>query len=199
MPGTVAKPTVEPPVPPSGTTLFEDDFSNPLSGWSVATTADGTMGYDGGVYRFVVNTPTFNFWSVPQKKFTDVRIEVDTAKLGGPDSNRAGIICRANGDKFYFFVISSDGYFGVGRADGNQSILLGQAQMASSTNIHTGLAINHLRADCFGNTLAFYVNGFPLAQVQDSTLTSGDVGLIAGTFDVPGVDVIFDKFIVLQP
>ena len=36
-------------------------------------------------------------------------------------------------------------------------------------------------------------------KVQDSTLRAGDVGLIAGTFAQPGVDIIFDNFVVLQP
>ncbi|NJN80226.1 MAG: hypothetical protein HC797_07025, partial [Anaerolineales bacterium] len=44
-----------------------------------------------------------------------------------------------------------------------------------------------------------YVNGFQVAQAQDSTLTSGDVGILAGTFDTPGVDIVFDNFVVLQP
>ena len=68
-----------------------------------------------------------------------------------------------------------------------------------SANINMGMAINHLRADCIGNTLTFYVNGFPISQVNDATLTSGEVGLLAGTFDEGGVDIIFDQFIVLQP
>jgi len=71
--------------------------------------------------------------------------------------------------------------------------------MRADSNIKTGLAVNHLRADCMGNTLTFYVNGFQLAQVQDSTLASGDIGLLAGTFAQPGVDVVFDNFVVLQP
>jgi len=201
--GSSNKPTVEPPIPASGTVLFQDDFSNPTSGWDQVSAPGGTMNYDSGVYRILVTTPTFNFWSTPGRQFTDTRVEVDTAKFGGPDNNRAGLICRYqnadNTPKYYFFVISSDGYFGVGKTNGPQAILLGQNAMALSTNIHTGMAVNHLRADCAGNILSFYINGFPVAQVTDSELASGDVGLVAGTFDQVGVDIIFDKFIVMQP
>jgi hypothetical protein len=35
--------------------------------------------------------------------------------------------------------------------------------------------------------------------VQDATLNAGDVGLLAGTFDQPGVDAIFDNFVALKP
>jgi hypothetical protein len=199
----ISGPTVEPPVPASGTVLFQDDFSNPLSGWDHVSSSGGTMDYDGGVYRFLINNSHFNYWSTPGKQYADVRIEVDTAKLEGPDSNRAGIVCRFQNvegiPNFYFFAISSDGYYAVGRTRGLETVLLGQDQMAMSTNINTGMAINHLRADCIGNTLTFYVNGFPVSQVNDATLTSGEVGLLAGTFDPGGVDIIFDQFIVMQP
>lgn len=193
----------QPPAAPtsaaSGAVLFQDDFSNPLSGWDHVSTPGGIMDYDSGVYRFLINAQNFNYWATPGRRFTDTRVEVDTAKLAGPDSNRAGIVCRLNGEQFYFFVISSDGYYAVGRTNGLESYLLGQDQMALSTNIKTGVAINHLRADCVGSTLSFYVNGFLVAQVNDSTLISGEVGLLAGTFDEGGTDIIFDQFIVLQP
>ena len=71
--------------------------------------------------------------------------------------------------------------------------------MQRSDQIKTGADVNNLRADCNGDTLAFYVNGFKLAEVQDSTLTHGDLGLLAGTFDQPGVDIVFDNFVVLKP
>lgn len=195
----ISGPTVEPPVPASGSVLFQDDFSNMTSGWDHVASPGGTMDYDSGVYRFLVNAPHFNYWSTPGKQFADVRIEVDVAKLEGPDSNRAGIVCRLSGEQFYFFVISSDGYYAVGRTNGLESFLLGQDQMTPSPNINMGMAINHLRADCAGNTLTFYVNGFPISQVTDSTLASGEVGLLAGTFNEGNVDIIFDQFIVMQP
>jgi hypothetical protein len=201
----ISGPTVEPPVPASGTVLFQDDFENPLSGWDKASNPDGIMNYDGGVYRILVDTPKTNFWSTPGKVFTDTRIEVDAAKFGGPDSNRAGIICRFDGAQYYFFVISSDGYFGVGRllrnADNSSLVTLFNLsqQMERSDYIKTGVAVNHLRADCVGNTLTFFVNGFQVKQVTDAQLTSGRVGLTAGTFAEGGADIIFDKFIVMQP
>ena len=71
--------------------------------------------------------------------------------------------------------------------------------MQYSGKIKTGAAVNHLRADCNGDTLTFYINGFKIAEARDSTLTHGDVGLLAGTFDQPGVDVIFDNFVVMKP
>lgn len=185
--------------PASGTVLFQDDFSTQTTGWDRMLVNEGVMDFDSGGYRILVNALQTNFWTTPSLKFTDTRIEVDTGKLAGPDENRIGLLCRFNGKDYYFFIMTSDGFYGMGLFKDGQATLLGQSEMLFSENIHKGLAINHLRADCAGQTLTFYVNGFQLAQAQDATLTSGDVGMLAGTFSTAGVDVVFDNFVVLQP
>jgi hypothetical protein len=192
-------PILETPAKPSGTVLFQDDFSKPTTGWDRLQATEGIMDYDGGGYRMLVNSLQMNFWSTPRLDLSDARIEVDSGKLAGPDENRIGLVCRFNGTDYYFFLISSDGFYGIGVFTGGKGVLLGQNEMQASSNIKVGLAVNHLRADCVGNTLTFYVNGFQVAQAQDATLAKGDVGLLAGTFGTPGVDVVFDNFVVLQP
>ncbi len=187
------------PSTPSGTVLFHDDFSSPASGWDRTKYAEGIMDYYNGGYRILVNALQANFWSTPRKDFTDVRIEVDAGRLAGPDQNRIGVICRSDGSSYYFFIIGSDGFYGLGLFQNGKATLLGQNQMQSNPNIITGTAINHLRADCNGEDLAFYVNGYLVEDVHDPTLKHGDVGVLAGTFDQPGVDVVFDNFLVLQP
>ncbi len=184
---------------PSGSVLFQDDFAQQTTGWDRMLVNEGVMDYDSGGYRILVNALQTNFWSTPDKNFIDTRIEVDTGKLAGPDENRIGLLCRFNGKDYYFFIITSDGFYGVGLFKDGQATLLGQSEMLPSANINKGLAINHLRADCAGTMLTFYVNGFQIAQTQDVNLVSGDVGIIAGTFATSGVDIIFDNFVVLQP
>lgn len=195
----ISGPTVEPAVPASGTVLLQDSFDNAASGWDHANDFSGIMDYDNGVYRIQVNMGNTNMWATPSRTFTDARIEVDVVKIGGPETNRAGIVCRVNGYDLYFFIITNNGYYAVGKTINRQSTLLGQTAFAQSNAIKTGLAINHLRADCAGPTLSFYVNGFLVSQVNDSTLKTGEVGVTVGTFDEAGVDMVFDEFIVLQP
>jgi hypothetical protein len=191
--------TQQPQALPSGSVLFQDDFSQQNATWDRMLVNEGIMDYDSGGYRILVNALQTNFWSTPSQNFVDVRIEADTGKLAGPDENRIGLLCRFNGKDYYFFIISSDGFYGMGLFKDGQATLLGQSEMLSSANINQGLAINHLRADCAGQTLTFYVNGFQITQAQDTTLTSGDVGLLAGTFETVGVDIVFDNFVVLAP
>ena len=182
-----------------GDTLFYDDFTNPASGWNRFASTEGTMDYDGSGYRFLVNAIQTNFWATPGKSFGDVRLEVDVAKLRGPDENRIGLLCRYREENYYFFMVSSDGFYTIGKYIAGNAIQLGQSEMQQSETINTGLAVNHLRADCIGSTLTFYINGNFVAQAQDIDLVEGDIGLLAGTFSETGVDVIFDNFVVLQP
>jgi len=180
--------------------LFQDDFSDPQSGWDQVRTADGITDYEDGIYRITVNTPNQDVWANPGKSFTDVHIEVEATKQGGPDDNDFGVICRyQNTDNFYFFIISSDGYYGIGKVQDGSQQLLGMENMEQSDAIYQGQASNRIAAECQGDQLTLWANGTKLFTIQDADFPSGDVGLMAGTFDTPGTDIAFDNFIVTQP
>ena len=191
-------PTPATPLAPSGTVLFQDEFDASTTGWDRFANDGGIMDYFEGGFRILVQHPGLNFWSTPQKKYGDVRIEADALKLAGPDENRMGLMCRYQGGNYYFFIISNDGYYAIGKFIKGQTTLLGQSEMQSSALIQPN-AVNHLRADCIGNNLTFYLNFNQITVVQDAELSSGDVGLLAGSFSQPGVDVSFDNFVVMQP
>jgi hypothetical protein len=184
----------------SGDILFMDNFSAPSSGWTQADNPKGVMGYDGGALRMLVLAANYDLWSHPGQVFHDVRVEVDVTRLEGPLENRFGLVCRyRDGRDFYFFIISSDGYYAIGKVRQGERALLGQAMMAYSPVIVPGMGPNHLRFDCIGKSLTGYVNGQTVAATQDADLAGGDVGLLAGSFNTPGVDVAFDNFVVQKP
>jgi len=181
-----------------GDILYQEQFENNTTGWARISNDNGIMDYDGGGYRILVRQPKLNVWSTSEKDFGDVRIEADVIRLHGPDENRMGLICRYRGGDYYFFVISNDGYYVIGKFIGGLTLLLGQNEMQASEAIQTG-TMNHLRADCIGDRLTFYINFTEVASATDTDFPGGDVGLVAGAFAEPGVDVLFDNFVVLQP
>ena len=186
------------PATPSGTILFQDTFENNASGWDRLANDGGIMDYDSGGFRILIRQPNMNYWSTPEKNFGDVRVEADVTRLNGPEENRAGVICRYQNGDYYFFIISNDGFYGIGKFIGGQTLLLGQTVMQPSDLILKD-GINHVRADCVGNTLTLYVNFTQVASVQDSDFATGDVGVVAGAFTQPGVDVLFQNFVAMQP
>jgi hypothetical protein len=180
--------------------LFQDDFSDTSSGWDRVNVDEGVTDYVDGSYRIFVNTDSTDVWANPGLNFTDTIIEVEAEKVGGPDDNDFGVICRyEDTNNFYFFILSSDGYYGVGRVVDGVQELLGEAELMPSDDIQTGNVTNNIKADCVGSTLTLYANGVQLISIEDTAFTSGDVGLLAGTFDTPGTDIYFDNFVVRQP
>ena len=162
--------------------------------------ANGSEDYVAGSYLILVNSPRYNLWAVPGRTFNDVRIEVDATQLAGPEANRIGIVCRyRNPQDYYFFIISSDGYYAIGKTLDGMATLLGQNTMAYSNAIIQGKGPNHIRFDCIGGSLTGYVNGQALAGTSDADLQSGDAGFVAGTFDTPGVAIAFNNFRVIKP
>lgn len=180
-----------------GDVLYQENFSNNASGWDRVLNEGGIMDYDSGGFRILVRQPKMNFWSTPGGDYGDVRVEADVTRLDGPEENRAGLMCRYQNGNYYFFIISNDGFYAIGKFSGGIAVLLGAASMQSTDLIEAD--VNHLRADCVGNTLSFYVNFNPVAQVQDVDFGTGGVGVLAGAFNEPGVDVLFQNFVVMQP
>jgi hypothetical protein len=184
----------------SGGILFKDDFSDPNSGWMQGADEFGKTEYSGGGFRILVTSDVTAKLSIPRLLFADVIIEVDASKVAGPDDNDYGVICRYQDENnFYFFEISSDGYYSIGKYKDDQLVLIGMEKMQTSDYIYQGQATNHLRAACVGSNLSLMVNGHLLAEVEDGDYSMGDVGLIAGTFETPGVDILFDNFKVFKP
>ncbi len=182
-----------------GGILLQDDFSQPSGMWPVGSADLGATSYYQGAYRVQVNAPNADFRAVAGKKYYNVRLDVLAGKFGGPDANRIGLICRyLDAGNFYFFVMTSDGFFAVGKMLNGESMLLGSDAFEPTLAIHTGMNINNLRAECVGSTLRFYINDTLVSEVQDTAFTAGDVGFLAGTFDMPGADIVFDDFLVVK-
>ncbi len=189
----------EPPSLPANV-LFQDDFSDSSSGWDQVSVAEGITDYENGHYRIFINTEDTDIWANPGLNFTDVVVEVDAQKVGGPDDNNFGIICRYQDlGNFYFFIISSDGFYGIGKYDNSEWTMLNADQMYPTEDVNQGNASNHIRADCVGTHLVLYANNVKLAEIEDTSFSSGDVGLLAGTLAEVGVDIQFDNLVVKKP
>lgn len=182
---------------PDDGSLFSDDFSDPTTGWYSNGDPASPTYYDNGGYRVVMTQANGAVWAMPGRLFTDIRIEVTASKQGGDDDNFFGVMCRVQGTtdsaSFYVLMISSDGYFGIGkRVNGGALELVDQEKMLFSSKITRGDATNKITAICDGNRLSLYVNDELLVEVNDDDLANGQIGLMAGTFDVSGTNILFD-------
>ena len=186
----------------SGTVLFQDDFSKPANGWTVAKTDYAEFGYADGEYRIVLNKADFNTYSIlPKQKFDNVSLEVDARLVSGPANGVFGILCRAEADeqtasKAYIFAIRADGVYGILKRT-SPSFWDAIAFGSGSKVIKPGNATNHLRADCSGGKLTFYINGEKVLEKSDTSFSGGFVGFAVTTQPKSEpMEVRFDNFAV---
>lgn len=200
------------PAQPSGTpapagVLFQDDFSNPTTGWDSHTGADVTTDYDHGQYLIAVEQPSVDVWAQPGLDLTDVALQVQAQYSAGPANNEYGVMCRyqRSGDgksSFYFFFISTDGYYALGivASDVRKILSPSEGSPQPTTAIKPQAdATNELSATCQGSHLALTVNGTKVGEFTDDTLKHGDIGLVAGTYDEGGVKIHFDNLVARKP
>lgn len=181
--------------------VFQDDFSDIHSGWDQVDAPDYSTNYYQGAYRILVNTEMSDSWANPPKlSLGNVRVEVEATKNGGPDDNDFGLMCRyLDIDRYYYAVVSSDGYFGIIKSTSESTEILGRDSLEYSDVIKQGTATNHIRFDCVGDELTLYINEQLLDQQTDGEYATGNVGLIAGSYNTPGTDILFDNFRVYAP
>lgn len=186
--------------PKPGDVLYVDDFDKTDSGWNRQSDADAITDYADGEYQIEIAAPNLNVWSVAGPQLTDAIIDVTARTAAGPDNNLFGLICRYQDDlNFYFLVISADSYYGIGKYRDGESILLNSNVYEYSDKILPGPATHHITAACIGDALTLAVNGTQLAQTRDMDFKTGKLGLIAGSFGEPDVDVHFENLIATQP
>jgi hypothetical protein len=133
-------------------------------------------------------------WAPAGKNYRDVRIEVDVTRTAGPLVGDVGVICRLqDADNFYAFLVSADGYYSILRfVDGFES-LVGMEERMPSDTIRRGNVKNHIRVECSGSMLRLYANDNLLIETADTTLQNGDVAVVVGTLENPGVDALFNN------
>jgi len=181
------------PAPDSGTPFsYEDDFSDPESGWPESG-GSTVREYTGGEYRIMVGATGYTSWASGGAFFTDVDVDV---RVRGEDvgaSQAYGLLFRFQDNaNFYGFLIDPEAgdYALYVREDGSWSVIAG---WTVSSAVRTGENSNRLRAVCQGSQITLYANGQQLTTVTDTTFTRGKLGLLVTNFsDASGADAYFD-------
>jgi hypothetical protein len=190
----------------STNSLFQDNFVNSCVGWEIPdventnpTGKPPTLSCGKGLFLRQPDPHKVD-WVVPHKNWENVVIEVDATIVSGVAESDHGVLCRLN-DKgqFYMFTISGDGQYAVWRRNGINDFTK-MTENTYSNSIHPQGQTNHIKAVCNDVTLAFYVNGVKLIQINTGKdILSGDVGLIVGTRSSGDLVVRYDNFKVTSP
>ncbi len=178
--------------------VYDDDFSNPSSGWDDAFDRYTTKQYGNNKYYIEITTSNLVAWGLANRKVADFRIQVHAAQEEGPNNNGYGILFRfQDRDNFYRFDISGDGFFLLSKFYNGEWVTL--VPWTASSAINVGQATNLMTVEAVGSQVRVYANDTLLAEVDDDTLTEGNFGFFASTFSEPNLTVSFDDILLWTP
>jgi hypothetical protein len=189
-------PEVVLPTLASNAVLFQDDFSNPKSGWDRASQGGNSTDYADGKYRITLSTPQQDIWANPYQYFDqDITVAVDAWQNTSTVQAAYGIICGYNDvNNFFALTIGSGGYVEIFRYQQGKRLTLYSAENQPGIDSEH----NHLEVMCAANQLSLWINGNIVAEVEVTEFTYGDVGLIVSSFDEADVEILFDNLIVRE-
>jgi len=178
--------------------LYYEDFSSNSSSLKEWDQSDSAGYHENGTYVIEVLVPNMFYWSNLGDSYSDFVVDVDTVKRGGSDDNHFGLVLRyQDSDNFYMFNVSSDGMYSFGYYEDDEWTAI--VKWTDSSVINQGdNSRNHLTVEAVGDTFTLMVNGQVLETVQDSTFSSGDIGMYAGSIDDPGTKIAFDNLAIYE-
>jgi len=182
-----------PTFPPGPILLLADDFSDPTSGFTVGSDADGGVEYSDGSLRFTVLTSGVRWYSYSARvEEQDLEIEASAQLLSGPSLSELAILCRWSGvGDFTALAVRRDGAVGIWQVSGGVTTWLLDWTEAPGFVVRPGEPFR-LRATCRGPDLGLAVNDVVLATATDPQPTVGDVALMAGVGEPGELVVLFD-------
>lgn len=192
--------------PIASNVIFQDDFSDPASGWDVFEDELTRGVYQDGAYLLGVDggfNVTGDIHTSTQELSTlgDVHIEVTAQPIAGGRSAVYGLVCRAaTPTSFYYFLIEGDGTYYIGESNEDSS---NDFDTGTSPAVIEG-GPNRIVAECVdgpeGVTLRMFVNGIAVNTVIDSDepLGPGGTGFRVESKQVD-VEVAFDEYLVTTP
>jgi hypothetical protein len=175
--------------------LMMESFSSDDGTWNTGVWKDNA-GEDviaDGEYRMNIIKDTHMIWSETFDLGTpNVIMQVEARLYSGSRENGQGFICRyVDKNNFYILMIGNDNYYSIGKyVDDEYENLV--SDYAASDVIDPSW--NLIRAECNGSRLALWSNDVLLAEVEDSSLPEGTVGLYTRSWDEGDITIAYDNF-----
>ena len=175
------------PYTTGGTLVMLDPLTDNSRGfaWPQGTSADGACTFTSSGYQ--INSPKTQFYyycSSTSNTYSNFTFEVHVQITKG---DCGGMIFRAdtNAGKLYLFEVCTDGAYNLynyKNSSGDSSLLAN----ASSPAIKSGLnQTNVLAVTAQGTTITLYVNGQKITTVTNNAYSTGQVGMVADSFNNP--------------
>lgn len=177
--------------------LYQDDFSDPGSGWPI----EDWRGYEDGEYFIIIEEA--DSWGgsiIPGELFFDAFcVEVEARAVGRAKGAYGILFGFKDWDNNYSFAVSTDGWFLVDRMVGGRWIQRGGGWRKSSA-IKEGTATNRLKIVIDeARNMKFYINDRLVKTIlMETPYKGGEIGIYAWAFE-DGFKANFDYVKVMEP
>lgn len=188
------------PTPPAGVQLVFDDFETIDPNWITGELESGVIWIADGELRMRNLTESgVSLTAIYDDRSSGQIIDVDVKLVAGTDDNWQTILCRNQGNSYYDLGISADGYYLIDIWVDGEKLDKSLGPTASS-HILTGTdVVNAVHVECIGDRLSLSVNGSLIAELNDTSLTNGSVGLSVNALSDEFSEVAFDNFRLAVP
>src|SRR6266699_1467419 len=176
-------------------------INDPLSGangsvWSESSLGNGRCLFTNGAFHALLSGKgSFTVCFANSTRLSDFAFQVQMTIASGL---RGGLLFRTGNTpaESYAFDATSDGFYTLAVINGTNGVVLNSGP---SPAIKTGLnQSNLLTVIARGNNIYLYINKQYIAMVNDSTFSSGKIGLFAISGDNPQADIAFNNAQVWQ-
>lgn len=182
--------------------IYYDDFSPETAGlWLLEQDDLGAATLNGEQLMISVLSPnTVQYTTLQEQEFSDFELEIDATLVeGAPNSTYGALFRMQDSGEFYRYELMSDGHYIVERHDGDNVWTRLIDDWTYSEAVSTGQNTNRLKIVAKGPNISFFANGEFLQEIIDTSLSSGYIGLDAGTFGTDLTLVSFDNLVLSNP
>src|SRR5215208_5458762 len=181
--------------------LYQDNFTNPATGWSEDKFDNYFIGYhEPEYYHIEVTGPNYKttVFQPEKQSFADFTAELEVltaaAKTAPEGDFRYGLAFRRSGDQYYAFTISPrTKKWYVLKSSPNQLEVLAEG---TEEGIHDIDVDDTLRVDAHGPDFLFHINDSLVGQVTDPDYETGEAGFYVESFDSPNTHIHFDTLTI---
>ena len=203
-PVVITTPTVKP--------LFSDTFAKNSAGWDLTSNpgkflvkiGNGSMTLEDDENRLLPEV-------IPNKSFSDFRLDVDATLTKGDRNNGYGVYIRGGSSQdsvllgtYYRFELYGDGTYALFKGTLDSS---GNSQSVKVQDYSQNAAIkpegdiNHITIIANGPDMTFMVNGQTLYKYHDTSYKDGSVALFVSNLPklTPGAQATFSNLAIFPP
>jgi serine/threonine protein kinase len=195
----------EAPPTPAASVLFEDDFQSQQAsedkGWVFEPGENVDTTWSAG--KMTINIKKKNWLGLnwPDGDYDDFGVEIE-AQPTTSDYTEYGIVFRVSGSSdarsYYIFGVTTKGKYYLQKKMDGEWADTDPVSATSSKAIKPGKVKNVLRVLARGQEIKLYINGSLVNIVTDDSVSSGGVGVFAGTGDNDSAEAAFSRVTVLD-